>query len=393
MRDRSVVTVRWRRGHASRRAACAMACALLAMVGCSVDPGPLVAPGALVVDDPTVRWVARIAWSEGGDELAFLGSAVGGPTRAYRAALDDASTGATVVEGVRDATELRYLPGGRDLVLAGGRSDGADAGPCDLGAVHVVRVGASPAAVACPFDVPYHVLGPARDGVVAAVADPDQFVAVQADGTTIALPSDGGVVLVDLETFAATPLGPGFPVTFDPAGGRLVVVAFDPDAWSLQPWRIVSLDDGSRSPLPIDEARFERGYHVFGVRWTADGLTLLVERDHDGGAEWVLWHVERDEWRPLGPAREAIGAFPLGRVPRWSASGRLLAFREYECLRQGFLPECAEPRWSIVVVDVDTGARKLAYRGAAFVDVPAIAPDDGSVAFAVDGAIYIQTLP
>ena len=131
---------------------------------------------------------------------------------------------------------------------------------------------------------------------------------------------------------------------------------------------------------------------MYGVRWI-DELALLVERDDAGAAEWAMWFVERDEWRTLGPARDGVGAFPRNQVPRWSASGRLLAFREYECVRAGLLPGCAEPRWSIVVVDVDTGRRTLAYRGAAFVDVPAVAPDDRSVAFAVDGVIYRKALP
>jgi len=391
MRGRSASVGRGRAGDGGRRLAPALVCLLGVLVGCTVDPGPIVAPGTVVASDPSVRWVARIAWSDDGDELAFLGAAVGGPTLVYRAALDDASTSVSVVEGARDVAELRYLPGGRDLVLAGGTSAGA--GACDRGAVLLVRAGAAPIALACPFDVPYHVLGTARDGAVAAVVDPDQFVAVAADGATIAVPAGGEALLVDLATLAATPLGSGLPVTFDPAGEHLVVVDFDPDAWALQPWRVVSLGDGARVALPIDEARFERGYHVFGVRWLADGLTFLVERDADDGAEWALWEVERDAWRSLGSARAGVGAFPLGRVPRWSASGRVLAFRTYECVRAGFGPACAEPRWSIVVVDVDSGLRTLAYRGRSFVDVPAIAPDDGSVVYAVDGVIYRTSLP
>jgi hypothetical protein len=63
------------------------------------------------------------------------------------------------------------------------------------------------------------------------------------------------------------------------------------------------------------------------------------------------------------------------------------------CLRESLVIGCAVERWSIVVVDVATGERQLAYRGPEFVDVPSIAPDDDRVAFAVEGAIYVKTLP
>lgn len=366
---------------------------LAALAACSADPGPLVPPGTVVMSDPNVRWVARIAWSGDGGELAFLGAATAGPMLTYRVALEGPSTRAEPIEGLRDASELRYLPGTRDLVVAGATLVSPDADACDRGAVVLLPEGAAPIAVACPFDPPYHVLGRARAGAVAAVVDPDQFVAVDAAGGTVAVPVEGSIVRVELATLASEGLGQGIPVTYDPGGERLVVVDFDAGAWALQPWRLVDVADGSRVPLPIDEARFERGFHVFGVRWL-DALVLLIERDLEDGAEWALWEVERDAWRVLGRAREGVGAFPLGQVPRWSASGRTLAFRTYECVRPGLLsPECAEPRWSIVVVDVETGARTLAYRGRAFVDAPVIAPDDRAVAYAVDGVIYRKALP
>lgn len=372
-------------------AAVAALAAFAALAACAADTGPLVPPGTVVMDDPGVRWVARIAWSDDGDELAFLGTSMGGPTLPYRIGLGGPTVRADPIEGVRDAFELRYLPGSRDVMLAGATIVAADAEACDRGAVVLVRDGAPATVVACPFDPPYHVLGRVSGGAVAAVVDPDQFVAIDATASIAAVPAGGRVVLVDLDTLAAGSLGTGIPVTFDPDGERLVVVAFDADAWALQPWRLIDLADGSRLPLPIDEARFERGYHVFGVRWL-DELVLLIERDGVDGADWALWHVERDAWRVLGPAREGVGAFPLGQVPRWSASGRTLAFRTYECVRAGFGPACAEPRWAIVVVDVESGERTLAYRGRSFVDAPAIAPDDQSVAFAVDGVIYRQAL-
>ncbi len=356
------------------------------LAACASDADPLVSPGIQVVAVPGVQYVAQIAWSDDGGEIAFLGTSIGGELTPYRASLTDASLLADLVGDFRGSSEVRYLPGGRDLIVVGALGD-APAGACGDEGVVVVRGATVAAVVGCPYEQPFGVIGRAGNAEV----DPDQFVAAHPAGTAVVVPSGSGAQWVDLATLASRPAGPGFPVAFDPAGERFVVVEFDPAVWERQTWWIVDAADGERIPLPVAEARFDRGYHVIGVRWLAEGLLLLVERDLADGSEWLLWNLDTGVERVLGPARSEIGAFPLGRVPRWSASGRLLAFREYECLRTSIFG-CAVPRRSVVVFDVDTGDRQLAYRGEGFVESPAIAPDDGSVAFAVQGVIYRKEL-
>jgi len=362
--------------------------ALGSLAACTSSGGPLVAPGTRVVADPGVRWVTQIAWSDDGGELAFLGTPIGGELTPYRASLTDASLLADLVDGFRGSSHVRYTPGGRDLIVVGRLAE-APPEACGSEGVAVVRGMAAVAVVGCPYEAPHGVVGRANNADV----DPDQFVAVDPSGSAMVVPSGSGAQWVDLSTFEARPMGPGFPVAFDPAGERLVVVEVGLSDWDLQVWSVVRVADGERTPLPVDPARFERGYHVLGVRWLDDGLWLLVERDLADGSEWLLWNLDTGVERVLGPARSEIGAFPLGRVPRWSASGRLLAFREYVCLRDSIFIGCAVPRWSVVVVDVETGERQVAYRGESFVDEsPAIAPDDGSVAFTVQGVIYRKAL-
>jgi len=368
------------------RTAIAAAC-LAFLAACTIDPLPLVPPGSLVVADPAIEWVARIAWSEDGDELAFLGTPIHGPMSAYRASFDDDTLLGAAVGDFDGASELRYLPGGRDLVVVG-RPAARPAVACGDDGVVVVHGLAPAAIVGCPFVMPEGLIGRAGNADV----DPDQFVAPHPAGTALAVPSGGGAQWVDLASFATSDLGGGFPLAFDPAGDRLVLVEFDPTVWAVQRWWRVDVDGGARTQLPVAENRFARGYHVLGVRWLAEGLVLLVERDLAEGSEWLLWNLDTGAERVLGPARSEPGAFPLGRLPRWSASGRLLAFREWVCLRESLIIGCAVERWSIVVVDVATGERQLAYRGPDFVDAPAIAPGDDRVAFAVDGAIYVKTL-
>ena len=358
------------------------------LAACTRDPGPLVPPGALVVSDPTVQWVARIAWADDGDELAFLGTRPESPMTAYRAGLSDDTLLAFEVGGFDDAHELRYVPGGRDLIVVGTPSIPPGEACGDDGVV--VTHGLVPVAIAgCPFLAPIGLIG--RAGT--AEVDPDQFLAAHPAGTALVAPTASGARWVDLATFASRDLGAGFPITFDPTGERLVVVEFDPNVWARQQWWTVELADASRTRLPVAADRFERGYHVLGVRWLAEGLVFLIERDLADGSEWLLWNLATDVETVLGPARIEPGAFPLGRAPRWSASGRRLAFREYVCLRASLFVGCAEERWSIVVVDLATGDRRIAYRGPDFVDVPALAPDDDRVAFALSGAIFVKSLP
>lgn len=357
------------------------------LAACTADADPLVAPGTRVVADPGVRWVARIAWSDDGQELAFLGTPIGGELLPYRASLTDDVLLADRVGDFRGSSEIRYLPGGRDLIVVGALGD-APPGACGDEGVVVVRGATAVAVVGCPYELPFGVIGRAGNAEV----DPDQFVAAHPAGSAVVVPSGSGAQWVDLATLASRPAGPGFPVAFDPSGERFVVVEADPADWERQTWSIVAAADGERTRLPVAEDRFDRGYHVIGVRWLAEGLLLLVERDLADGSEWLLWNLDTGVERVLGPARSEIGAFPLGRVPRWSESGRLLAFREYACLRDSIFIGCAVPRWSVVVVDVETGERQIAYRGEAFVESPAIAPDDGSVVFAVQGVIYRKAL-
>jgi len=361
--------------------------ALASLAACSSPGGPLVEPGTRVVADPGVRWVAQIAWSDDGAELAFLGTPIGGELTPYRASLTDASLLADQIGGFRGSSQVRYLPGGRDLIVVGSLAE-APPEACGSEGVAVVRGMAAVAVVGCPYEAPHGVVGRAGNADV----ESDQFVAVHPSGSAVVVPSGSGAQWVDLSTFVARPLGPGFPVVFDPAGERLVAVEAGFDDWDRQAWLVVRVAGGERTPLPVDQARFERGYHVLGVRWLDDGLWLLVEHDLAEGSEWRLWNLDTDAQRVLGEARTAAGAFPLGNVPRWSASGRLLAFREYECLRPSIFIGCAVPRWSVVVFELDTGDRQLVYRGEGFVDAPVIAPDDGSIAFAVQGVIYRKEL-
>jgi hypothetical protein len=361
--------------------------ALGSLAACSSSGGPLVAPGTRVVADPAVRWVAQIAWSDDGDEVAFLGTPIGGALEPYRASLTDASLLGDRVGGFEGTSQIRYLPGGRDLIVVG-RLTAPPAEACASEGVVVVRDAAAVAVVGCPYEAPHGVVGRANNADV----EPDQFVAVHPAGSAVVVPSGTGAQWVDLSTTASRSLGPGYPVTFDPTGEQVVVVEVGLSDWDAQVWSVVAVADGERTPLPVDTARFERGYHVLGVRWLADGLWLLVEHDLAEGSEWRLWNLDTGEERVLGEARASVGAFPLGNVPRWSASGRLLAFREYECLRPSIFIGCAVPRWSVVVFDLDAGDRQLVYRGEGFVDAPVIAPDDGAVAFAVQGVIYRKEL-
>jgi hypothetical protein len=341
-----------------------------------------------VVAVPGVQYVVQIAWSDDGGELAFLGTSIGGELTPYRASLTDASLLADQIVGFEGTSQIRYLPGGRDLIVVG-RLGETPPEACGNEGVAVVRGTAAVAVVGCPYEAPHGVVGRANNADV----EPDQFVAVHPAGSAVVVPSGSGAQWVDLSTFEARPMGPGFPVAFDPPGERFVVVEVGLSDWGTQAWSVVRVADGERTPLPVDPARFERGYHVLGVRWLDDGLWLLVEHDLAEGSEWRLWNLDTDVERVLGEARAEAGAFPLGNVPRWSASGRLLAFREYECLRPSIFIGCAVPRWSVVVFDVDTGDRQLAYRGEGFVDdAPVIAPDDGSIAFAVQGVVYRKEL-
>jgi hypothetical protein len=374
----------------SRSRAARAALAWLGVAGlaaCTIDLQPFVPPGALVVADPAIEWVARIAWSDDGDELAFLGTPVHGPMGVFRVSFVDDTLLGTLVGGFDSASELRYLPGGRDLVVVG-RPAVVPPVACGDDGVVVVHGLAPAAIVGCPFVMPEGLIGRAGNAAV----DPDQFVAAHPAGTALAVPSASGAQRVDLATFATDDLGPGFPLAFDPDGDHLLLVEFDPAAWAQQRWWRLDLAGGARTQLPVAENRFARGYHVLGARWLAEGLLLLVERDLADGSEWLLWNLDTGAERVLGPARTDPGAFPLGREPRWSASGRLLAFSEYVCLRESLIIGCAVERWSIVVVDVATGERQVAYRGPDFVYAPAIAPGDDRVAFAVGSSIYVKTL-
>jgi hypothetical protein len=363
-------------------AAVVVAMALLS--ACSADGGPLVGPGERVVDDSHVRWVGRLTWSPDSTALAFLGAPIAGVLGAYRAALGDDDLGATPVGPFVGAGEVRFFPGSTDLVIVG-QPVPTPAGSCGPAGVTLVRDAVAQVVVACPYDDPFGAVGRAEYGMV----DPDHFVAVHPSGAVLVAPSGGHAIEIDLATLASRDLGVGHPLVFDPAGERLVVVEPPTTSdWSRQRWVVVDRSDGTREALPVAEDRFARGYHVLGARWLADGLVLLVERDQADGAQWLLWNLDTDEERSLGPAGGLSGD-----LPRWSASGRHVAFREYECVRESLIIGCAVGRWSVVVLDVATGDRFLAYRGSGFIEAPAVAPDGSAVAFAIDGVIYRKPLP
>jgi hypothetical protein len=353
-----------------------------ALSACSSLTHPPIAPGERIVDDPNIRFLPRITFSPDGDEIALLGVAIAGDVRAYRASLTDATLRATPVGDLLGASEIRYRTA-TDLIAIGNPRVAPEVA-CGRSGVVLIADRDADAVVGCPYAEPSGVIGRAGNVDV----DPDHFTLVTPDGALI-VPTATGARRIDPVTFDETPLAPGFPVALDPAGERLLLAHVDLAAWEHQTWSLLTLADGTIEPLAIDPHRFERGWHVMGVRWLPEGLRFLIERDHPTPA-WYLWDPLDGTERYLGPARSepGPGTFPLGRVPRLSASGRLIAFRTYECLLETSDKFCLRPSWSLIVVDLETGSRTTLYRGRTSVESPAISPDDQRVVFAVGGVVY-----